>query len=221
MTKYNKSEIMKNAWAIRKAYNVSMSEALKKAWAAAKSPKEENNMQTEAIKNLISKYNLTVVDGKVRTYARNVNKDDFIREVAPLKQEIIQYIETEKKAASDRLSQRTATFNSIPGVAEVQKARSQRAEWLREFNKMMETGSSFMPCIEAPTAQQLKEIEDRNPMAVFALEAEYRAAHTPTFELSEIWHETYEAICSGEDIAAVRAAHDKKMSDFTAKNMWN
>lgn len=37
MAKYNKSEIMKNAWSIRKSFNVSMSEALKKAWAKAKS----------------------------------------------------------------------------------------------------------------------------------------------------------------------------------------
>ena len=33
---YNKSEIMRNAWNIRKTANVSMSVALKSAWAVAK-----------------------------------------------------------------------------------------------------------------------------------------------------------------------------------------
>lgn len=35
---YNKSEIMKNAWNIRRTKNVSMSSALKEAWAVAKKP---------------------------------------------------------------------------------------------------------------------------------------------------------------------------------------
>lgn len=38
MTNYNKSEIMKSAWAIRRVTNVSMSKALKAAWAEAKKP---------------------------------------------------------------------------------------------------------------------------------------------------------------------------------------
>lgn len=37
--KYNKSEIMKNAWEIRKTSGVTMSVALKKAWNVAKAPK--------------------------------------------------------------------------------------------------------------------------------------------------------------------------------------
>lgn len=44
MAKYNKSEIMKNAWSIRKSFNVSMSEALKKAWAKAKSSDVVSNL---------------------------------------------------------------------------------------------------------------------------------------------------------------------------------
>lgn len=36
--KYNKSEIMKNAWTTRKATNCTMSEALRKSWANAKAP---------------------------------------------------------------------------------------------------------------------------------------------------------------------------------------
>lgn len=35
---YNKSEIMKNAWRIRRSKNISMSYALKESWAIAKRP---------------------------------------------------------------------------------------------------------------------------------------------------------------------------------------
>lgn len=38
--KYNKSEIMKNAWVIRRMTNCTMSEALKKSWSDAKAPKD-------------------------------------------------------------------------------------------------------------------------------------------------------------------------------------
>lgn len=38
--KYNKSEIMKEAWKIVKHLGITISEGLKKAWARAKAPKE-------------------------------------------------------------------------------------------------------------------------------------------------------------------------------------
>lgn len=38
--KYNKSEIMKNAWVIRHMTNCTMSDALRKSWANAKAPKD-------------------------------------------------------------------------------------------------------------------------------------------------------------------------------------
>lgn len=40
MKKYDLSEIMKNAWAIRRMTGCAMSEALRKSWANAKAPKD-------------------------------------------------------------------------------------------------------------------------------------------------------------------------------------
>lgn len=40
MKKYNLSNIMKNAWAIRRTTGCTMSTALHKAWASAKAPKD-------------------------------------------------------------------------------------------------------------------------------------------------------------------------------------
>ena len=40
MTKYNLSQIMKNAWKLKKSLSLAISEALKKSWAAAKAALE-------------------------------------------------------------------------------------------------------------------------------------------------------------------------------------
>ena len=66
--KYNKSQIMKNAWAIRKSADVSMSVALKAAWALEKA------MIAAEEEGKISGWNYRVVAndwvkyGKNRTY---------------------------------------------------------------------------------------------------------------------------------------------------------
>lgn len=50
--KYNKSEIMKNAWTIRKATRCTMSEALKMSWAKAKTPVK--TVETLTVEDLTS-----------------------------------------------------------------------------------------------------------------------------------------------------------------------
>ena len=53
MTKINKSELMTNAWSLRKEYNMNMSEALKSAWSFMKMDIEEtsisNNLMIDTI----------------------------------------------------------------------------------------------------------------------------------------------------------------------------
>lgn len=219
--KYNKSEIMKNAWTIRRTENTNMSSALKKAWAMAKN-KEENNMENEKIKAIIDKWHLERRGEMIGTsQTKGIDKEAFMREVAPHKDEIKAYFMAQEKAASDLLAKKIATFEAIPGVAELRKARTQRAAWKREFNRMMETGSSKMPYVEAPTADDLAALEARYPMAVFALEAKYRAANTANLELSSIWTETYDALCDGKDTEMVKADHDARMSAYTNKHLWD
>lgn len=219
--KYNKSEIMKNAWAIRRAENVNMSSALKKAWALVKN-KEVNNMETDKIKAIIDKWHLELRGEMIGTSrTKGIDKAAFMREVAPHKDEIKAYFKAQEKAASDLLAKKIATFEAIPGVAELRKARTQRAAWKREFNRMMETGSSKMAYIEAPTSDELAALETRYPMAVFALEAEYRNANTANLDLSSIWAETYDALCDGKAPEMVKADHKARMDAYTDKHLWD
>lgn len=51
-TNYNKSEIMKNAWTIRRGTGCTMSEAMKQAWAIAKAPKIEKTIETLTVEDL-------------------------------------------------------------------------------------------------------------------------------------------------------------------------
>ncbi len=219
--KYNKSEIMKNAWAIRRKENVSMSSALKKAWAQAKR-KEENEMVKTEIEALIKKYQLVIHNGKLGTFAtKSINKADFMRDVPPHKDEIIAYFEAEKKAKQEKRDREQANFDAIPGVREISEARSQQASWQAAFNRMMETGSSKMPAIKALSPAEMDALETKYPMAVFALEAKYRATETENDQLYTIWNVTYQAIKDGKDIAHVKADHDRRMSEYTGRAIYN
>lgn len=217
--KYNKSEIMKNAWTIRRKENANMSSALKKAWAQAKR-KEENDMVKTEIKALIDKYQLVMHNGKLGTFAQ-VNKADFMRDVPSHKEEIIAYIEAEEKAKQEKRDRDQANFDAIPGVREIAEARSQYAAWKAAFNRMMETGSSKMPAIKAMSPAEIAALEAKYPMAVFALEARYRASATENDQLYTIWSATYQAIRNGKAIADIKADHDRRMSAYTKSVMFD
>lgn len=230
--KYNLSEIMKNAWAIRRNENTNMSSALKKAWAQAKK-KEAEELEHSEIKALVEKYNLVLCGDKVRTYqTKGIDPEKFRAEVGPRKEEIIQYLkamEQEKHKSLKAMEQEKhkslerhlRTLDAIPGVQELRRAREQRAAWQRAFDEMMETGSSKMEYVEAPSAEEIKTMERIYPMAVFALEAEYRSSDTQNYQLFTIWQETYTALCNGQNPQTVKSAHDQKMSAYASQHMWD
>lgn len=68
MKKYNKKNIMKNAWCIRKTKNVSMSIALKAAWALEKAMVEADEVGKESGWNYKVVANDWTKYGKCRTY---------------------------------------------------------------------------------------------------------------------------------------------------------
>lgn len=87
MTKYNKSEIMKNAWTMVKEVGLTISTALKKAWAIAKGTvKTLKEEMVEKMENLISlaspvmNYRISTKDwsnyGKNRTYLKVIETRD-------------------------------------------------------------------------------------------------------------------------------------------------
>lgn len=65
---YNKKEIMRNAWSIRKSANVSMSVALKSAWALAKAIKSAEQVASDIDWNTKVRTNDWVKAGYNRTY---------------------------------------------------------------------------------------------------------------------------------------------------------
>ena len=65
---YNKKEIMRNAWRIRKSANVSMSIALKSAWALSKAIKSAEAVAKTIDWNTKVKVNDWAKSGRNRTY---------------------------------------------------------------------------------------------------------------------------------------------------------
>lgn len=66
--KYNKMNIMRNAWAIRRTANVDMSTALKAAWALEKAMMAAEDTGKESGWNYTVKANDWIKYGKNRTY---------------------------------------------------------------------------------------------------------------------------------------------------------
>lgn len=66
--KYNKSNIMKNAWNLKKTYGISMSIALKSAWALEKAMMEAESEGKKSGWNYRVHVNDWVKYGKNRTY---------------------------------------------------------------------------------------------------------------------------------------------------------
>lgn len=183
-------------------------------------------MDNKEIKALIDKYGLYVDWSGERVGARkagtkNISREQFVEECSPHKAEIIAYFKAEQKASEELFARRKATFNAIPGVSEIRQVRKQRDDWMREFNRMIEDGNGRMPQFKVPTQEELSRLEARYPMACFALQAEDRAYTTVNAELSAIWKDTYNALCDGQDPDAVKEAHDKRMSEYTAAHIWD
>lgn len=66
--RYNKKNIMKNAWEIRRTYNVNMSVAMKAAWATEKAIASAEEMGKESGWNYKVSANDWAKYGKARTY---------------------------------------------------------------------------------------------------------------------------------------------------------
>ena len=82
--KYNKSEIMKNAWNIRRTANVDMSTALRASWALAKAMNEAKTTGEDSGWNYRVTANDWAKGGKNRTYVATriyTNKWSLKREI--------------------------------------------------------------------------------------------------------------------------------------------
>lgn len=85
MKKYNLSQIMKNAWSIRREKNIKIGSALKQAWAIAKC----HSLETK-IFNLVKESNAKVINGRL-AISRNTS-EDTIEEIKANEHSIISYL---------------------------------------------------------------------------------------------------------------------------------
>lgn len=75
--KYNKTEIMRNAWTICRSANCTMSEALRRSWAAAKAPKF--SVKFWFLSKEFSANERIAISGVAPSVARETEKAVFLR----------------------------------------------------------------------------------------------------------------------------------------------
>lgn len=178
-------------------------------------------MTNQEIQALIDKYHLVQLGDKIGTYDRSVTREMLVADVAPHKVEIIRYLAAQREAKVALSHKRQETFDAIPGVRELRTAREQFAAWKKALNRMMDTGDCVIPQIVHPTQEQVTALEAKYPLAVFALEAQWRAGVTENYKLGSIWCDTYRALQDGENPETVKAEHDRRMAAFVADSMWD
>ena len=178
-------------------------------------------MNEQEIKNLIAKYNLVRRGDKVGTYnTRGIDVEEFRREVGAHKDEIIAYFDAQEEAARQEAARKRLTFESIPGVQEVRKARNEWSMYLSEFNRVMDSGDSIFPAAPAVDQKALEALEQANPDAVFALMVE-KKSRSENYEISVIAKRAYDALCNGGNVADVKARYDEEIHQFTMRHTWD
>lgn len=178
-------------------------------------------MTNQEIQALVDKYHLVQRGEQIGTYDRSVTREMLVADVAPHKAEIIRFLAEQRAAEEELRRKRQETFDAIPGVRELRTAREQFAAWKNALNRMMDTGDCVMPQIVHPTQEQITALEAKYPLAVFALEAQWRAGVTENYKLGSIWCDTYSALQDGENPESVKAEHDRRMAAFVANSMWD
>ena len=179
-------------------------------------------MNREEIQALIEKYKLFVKDGNVGTWRTgDVDRETFVAEVGPHKAEIIEFFDEQKRAILERRERQHANLYAIPGVPELREARRKDSARHDALTRMVDSGSGIMPDVDAPSAEELAALEEKYPLAVFALEAEYRANTVRNYELSAIWRNAYNALLDGQDAAEVKKLTETALMGFTASHIWD
>lgn len=179
-------------------------------------------MTNAEIGAMIRKYDLVRKGDKVGTYKRGIDPDALRAEVAPHKAEILAYMEAQEAEAAARVARRHETFDAIPGVREIRAAREDNAKWRKEFNHMMDTGSSVMrPGVVLHSEEEMSDLEAKYPHAVIALEIQRRANISEDIGLHEIYSKAYNAICDGADIDETKAAMDAELKANSERHMWD
>lgn len=225
MKKYNKSNIMKKAWEIRKARNITMSAALKASWNIAKGGFEMT------IEELIARYNIRDgadygQNGQVLVAnARQAKADGVAKvkgEIAARKPEILAALKSRKDAEKCAAEERQAKIDAIPGLKEIRAAREAAANYRYNFRRSFEgeyavggMGVGSRPNVD------LKALRTQYPIADAYLRAEAKA-ESDNYQISAIGEAARERIINApESYAAAIAQMDTELGKFAERHLWD
>lgn len=210
MKKYNLSEIMKKAWEIKKQNLKNIfSICLRMAWKEAK----EGVIMKEEIKRLVETYRIQEQEaGMLRVMV--VNASDDLKMIKENKQAILDYIRNEKRAANERQHK----IDSIEGLSEIKACMDAWAEWHTDFDRMVDTGRSYMT-VKKPSTE-VAELRKKYPVADAYLIAD-KESRRQNHELATIGKNALERIINGEDYKKVLAEMEKERAAFTESHIWD
>ena len=175
-------------------------------------------MTAQEIKSMIDHYGLVRHDDKLRITRNQDEAKANLETIKSAKQAIFSYLDEEASRAAEAQLKKKATFEAIPGVVAITKAREEWAEYRRAFNAEMETEDPILP--SAPKSD-LTALESRYPDAVFALKVKHQALNSENYEISSIASKAYDALCGGRDVAEVKEEYDQAHNDFVARHLWD
>ena len=169
-------------------------------------------------KNLISDYNITIVEGiNLGMKIKPSNEDlDFIRANKPA---IIDYIKSEQIAKEKAAEERKRKIESIDGLKELENAIYEHEFYHDEFEKRMqnENFSSFAP--KKPKSN-IVELKVKYPRAAAYLLAK-SWYHANNDVKSDAGKKALERIINGENYESVLKDMDDEWSTYCSKRIWD
>lgn len=170
------------------------------------------------IKNLISKYNITVVGGiNLSLKSKPSNEDvDFIK---TNKLAIIDYIRSEQIAKEKAAGERQRKIDAIEGLTELENAIDEHNQYHYEIERRMqnENLSSFLP--KKPESS-IAEFKTKYPRAAAYLLAQSWESASNINKYSA-GKKALERIINGEDYEVVIKEMEAEWDASTQKNIWN
>ena len=175
------------------------------------------------IEEMIKRYDIRyiVVDGNDKIGVANpelAKREGRIEDIRNHKAQIIQWIQEKEAAEKAAYEDRERKIGGIEGLAEIRQCYAAWDEYHFDFQKMMDTGRSYMT-VPRPAVKP-DDLRNLYPRADAYLKAE-QYAHKSNYELSAIGKRALERIINGEEHTLVMQDMEEDLSAFTEKHIWD
>lgn len=184
-------------------------------------------LTTEQIKELVRKWDLELYKKGFVSHRGSKMSNDVRDMIMEHKVDILAYLKEEQakkdaaaKAAKEMAAKRKAAFLAIPGVTEILETSRKIREDREAFDAAWRRGDGRYPTSSGVTLDDLKELKEKYPDAVFAIEMSHYS-HRANAELFAIEKRAYEALCDGTPFNEVKAAYDREHTDFVQSHAWD